>query len=102
MSAPSVVAASTAAGAHALIAALPLAYVTALQDGGPRLSGGKSQRVMLAREILNDSDQIVPDEPKNHLVEAAAGGSLDVLRQLKGILEMLIINQWRQPLPTNA
>ncbi len=86
-----VVAAATAAGANAFIAALPDGYATALNDGGAPLSGGESQRIMLARALLRNPTLLVLDEPTNHLDEASADALLDVLRELKGSMTMLVI-----------
>ena len=90
-SAADVIAAAAAAGAHAFIAALPEDYATALHDGGAPLSGGECQRIMLARALLRKPTLLVLDEPTNHLDKAAADALLDVLRDLKGSMTMLVI-----------
>ena len=86
-----VAAAATAAGAHAFIAALPDGYATPLHDGGAPLSGGECQLIMLARALLRNPSLLVLDEPTNHLDEDAADALLNVLRELKGSMTMLVI-----------
>jgi ABC-type multidrug transport system fused ATPase/permease subunit len=86
-----VVAAATAAGAHAFIAALPDGYATVLHDAGAPLSGGECQRIMLARALLRGPTLLVLDEPTHHLDEAATDALLDLLRELKASITMLVI-----------
>ncbi|HKN80744.1 MAG TPA: thiol reductant ABC exporter subunit CydD, partial [Actinomycetota bacterium] len=60
-------AAATAANAHAFVTDLPDGYATPIGEGGARLSGGERQRLALARAFLKDAPFLILDEPTSHL-----------------------------------
>lgn len=84
-----VIAAATAAQAHAFIQALPQGYATAAGDRGVFLSGGQRQRITIARAILQNRPILILDEatafadPEN---EAALVAALSTLMRGKTVL----------------
>ncbi|HFN7527249.1 TPA: ABC transporter ATP-binding protein [Streptococcus pneumoniae] len=73
-----VINAAIKAHCHEFISKLPNGYDTIIGDGGATLSGGKKQRISIARAILKDSPIIILDEatasvdPENeHLIQNA-------------------------------
>jgi subfamily B ATP-binding cassette protein MsbA len=83
------IAASTAAGAHGFIAALPRGYDTEIGDRGVRLSGGERQRLSIARAFLRDAPILVLDEATASLdaaSEALVQAELDQLMANRTVL----------------
>ncbi|NJO98844.1 MAG: ATP-binding cassette domain-containing protein [Pleurocapsa sp. CRU_1_2] len=59
---PEIIAAAKSAQCHEFIQALPLGYQTVIGEKGARLSGGRKQRIAIARAILKDAPIIILDE----------------------------------------
>ncbi len=84
-----VIAATTAAQAHAFIVDLPQGYDTPAGERGVFLSGGQRQRITIARAILQNRPILVLDEatafadPEN---EAALVGALSELMRDKTVI----------------
>jgi subfamily B ATP-binding cassette protein MsbA len=60
-------AAARAAHAHEFVSALPAGYETRIGERGQRLSGGKRQRIAIARALLKDAPILVLDEATSAL-----------------------------------
>ena len=54
-------------GVEAIANSLPNGYLTVLNEGGQKLSGGQKQAICVARTILNSSQVIFMDEPTSSM-----------------------------------
>jgi ATP-binding cassette subfamily B protein/subfamily B ATP-binding cassette protein MsbA len=89
-----VVAAATAANAHAFITALPDGYATIPGERGATLSGGERQRIAIARALLKDAPILILDEPTSALdaeTEATLLQALD--RLMRGRTTLVIAHR---------
>ena len=76
-------AAARAAKAHDFIMRLPDGYDTQLGERGATLSGGKKQRISIARALLKDAPIPVLDEPTSELHAHTEELLLEALETLK-------------------
>src|ERR671939_696980 len=76
------VAAATAADAHAFITALPDGYDTRVGQRGRLLSGGQRQRLAIARAMIRDAPLLLLDEPIPGIDAASSQRILEPLRRL--------------------
>jgi ATP-binding cassette subfamily B protein len=75
--------ASTLAGLHETVAAMPAGYDTRVGERGAQLSGGQRQRVAIARALLREPALLVLDEATSALdpaTEASINASINHLR----------------------
>jgi thiol reductant ABC exporter CydD subunit len=95
-SAAEVARALRAAGADAVVAALPYGAGTRVGDGGRRLSAGQARRIALARAFLDDAPLVVLDEPTAHLDPESAASIEDAVARLARGRTMLLITHRRE------
>ena len=83
--------AAEAAQCHTFIEALPDGYQTLVGEGGTYLSGGKAQRIALARAILKDAPIILLDEATAFADPENEGKILDAFSHLTKGKTVLVI-----------
>jgi thiol reductant ABC exporter CydD subunit len=87
-------AALEAAGARAVVDALPQGLATRIGDGGRALSAGEAQRLAVARAFVRDAPLLVLDEPTAHLDEDHAAGVGAALERLAhGRTTLLVVHR---------
>ncbi len=89
-----IIAAATAANAHAFIMRLPMGYDTLIGEQGTKLSGGERQRISIARALLKDAPILILDEATSSLDSEAEIEVQDALENLmKGRTTLVIAHR---------
>ncbi len=84
--------AARAAGAHALIEALPDGYDTVLPEGGASLSVGQRQRLCIARALYREAPILLLDEPTAALDGAAEAELGETIEGLLGERTVILVS----------
>lgn len=86
-----IVAAATAANAHAFVEALPDGYETVVGERGETLSGGQRQRIALARAFVRRAPIVILDEPLVGLDAEAAAEIVAAIERLRATRTVLLV-----------
>ena len=86
-----IVAAAQAANAEEFIATMPDGYATMVGERGVRLSGGKKQRIAIARAILRGSPILVLDEATSSVDSETESEIQIAIERLAGTRTILVI-----------
>ena len=78
-----VIRAARSSGVHDMILRFPQGYDTRLAADGSPLSGGKKQRIALARALYGEPNLVVLDEPNANLDDVGEKALVDALAELK-------------------
>jgi ATP-binding cassette subfamily B protein/ATP-binding cassette subfamily C protein/ATP-binding cassette subfamily B multidrug efflux pump len=83
--------AARAAGAHALIMALPQGYATDMGENGGRLSSGQKQLIAIARALAGEPKILLLDEATSHIDSETEQTVQRALEALHGKVTMISI-----------
>jgi subfamily B ATP-binding cassette protein MsbA len=86
-----VIVAAQQAYAHEFIQRLPENYQTRVGDRGWNLSGGQSQRIAIARAILNKPDILILDEATSSLDSESEQLIQRYMKEIRGTCTMVVV-----------
>ena len=86
-----VIVAARQAYAHEFIQRLPENYQTRVGDRGWNLSGGQSQRIAIARAILNKPDILILDEATSSLDSESEQLIQRYMKEIRGTCTMVVV-----------